>query len=342
MRMRWLDLLFAHWPVPADALRPLIPAGLELDTFEGQAWLGHRAVPDGGRRPAVPAGRRPVRAPFPSSTCGRTSAGVAGAAVWFLSLDAGSRLAVEGARTAFHLPYFRARMSSTTEAGWVEYRCERDGSARAGRPPSTARYRPVGPVEAAAPGSLAAFLTDRLGLFAVDGAGRPRWTAIRHAPWPLQPAEAEIARDTMAAAHGIALPDVDAGAPFREAARRRRVVAAAARDWPADLNGPYGACDLIDLIWRDGPDLDPVSDATELDKVVDRQGVRQSARPMRPRHRRGGRNDARPGARRLALRSRDRSAGDHPTIVAFQSAGSSVLHHMRGWWRPRSLPIARI
>ena len=49
----------------------------------------------------------------------------------------------------------------------------------------------------------AAFLTDRLGLFAVDVAGGLSWTAIRHAPWPLQPAEAEIERDTMAAAHGI-------------------------------------------------------------------------------------------------------------------------------------------
>ena len=95
-----------------------------------------------------------------------------------------------------------------------------------------------------APGSLAAFLTDRLGLYAVDGAGRLSWTAIRHAAWPLQPAEAEIERNTMAAAHGIALPAERAAALFRQAARRRRVVAAADRDWPADLNGPYGHATL--------------------------------------------------------------------------------------------------
>src|SRR4030095_7094618 len=39
-RMRWVDLLFAHWPVPLEALRPLIPPTLEIDTFDGQAWLG--------------------------------------------------------------------------------------------------------------------------------------------------------------------------------------------------------------------------------------------------------------------------------------------------------------
>jgi uncharacterized protein YqjF (DUF2071 family) len=141
--------------------------------------------------------------------------------VWFLSLDAASRLAVLGARTAFHLPYFEARMTSTTEAGWVEYRSERTDT-RGPAASFAARYRPTGPVEAAAPGSLAAFLTDRRGLFAADAAGRLAWTAIRHAAWPLQPAEAEIRVNTMAAAHGITLPADD---PVLSFAKRLDVVA---------------------------------------------------------------------------------------------------------------------
>ena len=40
MRMRWVDLLFAHWPFEPAVIQPLIPAGLELDTFDGRAWLG--------------------------------------------------------------------------------------------------------------------------------------------------------------------------------------------------------------------------------------------------------------------------------------------------------------
>ena len=39
MRQTWHDLLFAHWPVPADQVRPYIPPGLELDTFDDTAWL---------------------------------------------------------------------------------------------------------------------------------------------------------------------------------------------------------------------------------------------------------------------------------------------------------------
>ncbi len=219
-RMRWVDLLFMHWPVPADVLRPLIPPGLELDTFEGRAWLG--VVPFGMQDVAprfLPAPPGPGAFPELNVRTYVRRRGRGG--VWFLSLDAGSRLAVEGARAAFHLPYYRASMSSTTEGGWVEYRSVREDPR--GRPAAfVGRYRPVGPVETAVRGSLAAFLTDRLGLFAVDGGGRLSWTAIRHAPWPLQPAEAEIERDTMAAAHGIALPTE---APLLHFAKRLDVVA---------------------------------------------------------------------------------------------------------------------
>lgn len=203
-RMRWVDLLFAHWPVPADALRPLIPNGLEVDTFDGQAWLG--VVPfrmeDVAPR-LLPSPPGPGRFPELNVRTYVRHGGRGG--VWFLSLDAGSRLAVEGARTAFHLPYYRARMSAATEAGWVEYDSERI-DARGPVATFTARYRPVGPVELAPPGSLDGFLTDRRGLYASDRAGRISWTAIRHAPWPLQAAEAEIGVNTMAAGHGIALP----------------------------------------------------------------------------------------------------------------------------------------
>jgi uncharacterized protein YqjF (DUF2071 family) len=40
MTQTWHDLLFAHWPMDPAHLRPLVPAGFELDLFEGEAWLG--------------------------------------------------------------------------------------------------------------------------------------------------------------------------------------------------------------------------------------------------------------------------------------------------------------
>ena len=42
MAMRWSELLFAHWPVDAELLRPALPEPVRpcLDTFDGAAWLG--------------------------------------------------------------------------------------------------------------------------------------------------------------------------------------------------------------------------------------------------------------------------------------------------------------
>lgn len=215
LRMRWVDLLFAHWPMPVEALRPLVPPDLEVDTFEGQAWLG--IVPfrmeDVAPRflPAVPG-----LGTFPEINVRTYVTRRGRAGVWFLSLDAASPITVEGGRAGFHLPYFRASMSSDTEAGWVEYHSER-GDRRGAAAVFDGRYRPVGPAAVAPAGSLAAFLTDRRGLYAADRAGRLAWTAIRHAPWPLQPAEAEIRANSMAAAHGLTLPSVP---PLLHFARR--------------------------------------------------------------------------------------------------------------------------
>ncbi len=68
------------------------------------------------------------------------------------------------------------------------------------------RYRPTEPVTPALPGTLAAFLTDRRVLFAVDASGRVLSARVGHAAWPLQPAEAEFRLNTMAEAHGLRLP----------------------------------------------------------------------------------------------------------------------------------------
>jgi uncharacterized protein YqjF (DUF2071 family) len=40
MTQSWHNLLFAHWPVDAELLRAKLPAGLPLDLYDGQAWVG--------------------------------------------------------------------------------------------------------------------------------------------------------------------------------------------------------------------------------------------------------------------------------------------------------------
>jgi len=203
--MRWRDLLFAHWPIDVEALRPLVPRALEIDTFEGRAYVGivpflmEDVAPRG-----VPA--IPLLSVFPEVNV-RTYVRHEGAdGVWFLSLDASNRPAVEGARRGFYLPYFRASMSIARDGDDVQFRSERRD--RRGRPTSLdVRYRPTGPADVAVPSSLEEWLTARYRSFAADGRGRLTRTEIRHAPWRLRPAEAEFGVETLAAAHGLRLHD---------------------------------------------------------------------------------------------------------------------------------------
>src|SRR5690606_31714844 len=127
--------------------------------------------------------------------------------VYFFSLDAGSRLAVWGARNFFRLPYHHADMEVRREGEWVRYRSRRLASRREAGAGFRARYRPAGETFTAAHGTLEHFLTERYCLYAVLHGGRVLRVDIDHAPWPLQPAEAEIEANTMTEASGIALPD---------------------------------------------------------------------------------------------------------------------------------------
>src|SRR5947208_948334 len=40
MTQTWHELLFAHWPVGKKELAAKIPAELEVDLHEGEAWVG--------------------------------------------------------------------------------------------------------------------------------------------------------------------------------------------------------------------------------------------------------------------------------------------------------------
>src|SRR5690606_7514720 len=105
MHQIWRYVLFLHWSIPPERLRPLLPPGLELDLYRGEAYVG--------LVPFTMTGVRPVLTPsipFVSSfheTNLRTYVHVEGRdpGVWFFSLDAASTLAVIGARAALSLPY---------------------------------------------------------------------------------------------------------------------------------------------------------------------------------------------------------------------------------------------
>jgi uncharacterized protein YqjF (DUF2071 family) len=205
MTQRWQDILFAHWRVPAPALRRFLPPGLALDTFEGTAWLGITPFRVTGARlrglPAVPGVTTFAEVNVRTYAMAEGRPGVV-----FLSLDAASALAVMGARVWYGLPYFFSAATLTWRNGWAAF------SARREHPDAPdavfeAEYRPVGDAGRAPAGSLAWWLTERYCLYTVDAGGCLARADIHHAPWPIQEAEVRIRRNTLAAAKGLDVSD---------------------------------------------------------------------------------------------------------------------------------------
>jgi uncharacterized protein YqjF (DUF2071 family) len=198
MGQTWEDLLFAHWRVDADALRRLLPDAVRLQTHDGAAWLGITPFRVGALRL-----RGTLPLPRVSSFLElnvRTYVTAGGRpGIWFFSLDASSRLAVEAARRTYKLPYFQARIRAEPDGDWIEFESARVGNG-GGPHVFNGRYRPSGEVFNAASGSLEEFLAERYCLYTVDGRGRLYRAEIHHAPWPLQPADASIELNTMAPA----------------------------------------------------------------------------------------------------------------------------------------------
>lgn len=223
MAQIWHDLLFAHWRVDSGLMQTLVPEELPLDTFDGSAWIG--VVPfrmSGVRfrgRPALPW----VGA-FPELNVRTYVTRDGKPGVYFFSLDAANPLAVMAARRFFHLPYFRARMTCVERDDTILYRSHR---THWGAPEAelVARYRPIGDVIRGCAGSLDRWLTERYCLYAIDRRGRPLRQEIDHITWPLQPASADIERNTMTAPLGIDTADSE---PLLHFARRLDVVV-----WPA-------------------------------------------------------------------------------------------------------------
>jgi uncharacterized protein YqjF (DUF2071 family) len=219
MAQSWHNLLFAHWPVDPAMLRRHVPANLEIDTFEGQAWIGIVPFSMSGVRlrwtPPLPGLSAFLELNVRTYVTAQGKPGV-----WFFSLDAASAVAVAAARLSFHLPYFRARMHCREANGWIQYESTR---THRGAPSAAfgARYRPAGDCFEARLGTLEHFLTERYCLYSA-AAGRTYRGEIHHPPWLLQSAEAQFMRNSMADAAGLALP---AEPPLLHFALRQDMVA---------------------------------------------------------------------------------------------------------------------
>ncbi|MCU1265781.1 MAG: hypothetical protein JWM21_2099 [Acidobacteria bacterium] len=204
MHQSWGELLFMHWRIDPVLLRPLMPQKLELDLFDGSAWIA-----------IVPFTMWNTRALFLPPIPGISAMhelnvrtyvyydGVPG--VWFFSLDCTSAAAVLGARTTYFLPYYNADIKIGEEDATVDYSLTRTED-----PPAEfhARWTIGESLPEAKPDSLEFFLTERYCLYS-EHRGRIYRARIHHQPWPLRRAEISKLNSTMIEALGLETPEGD-------------------------------------------------------------------------------------------------------------------------------------
>jgi uncharacterized protein YqjF (DUF2071 family) len=206
MYQNWGKLLFMHWRIEDKLLRRLISGALEIDTFDGSAWIG-----------LIPFTMWGIRAsffpPIPGTSSFhelnvRTYVSLNGeAGVWFFSLDAANSLAVWAARTFYSLPYFNAEMALEQDGSTIQYSSTRADDR--GAPAQLRTSWTIGdPLPQSTSRSLEFFLTERYCLYTKrnDEILRAR---IHHEPWQLQGAQLISLDSTMIESHGLPSPEGD-------------------------------------------------------------------------------------------------------------------------------------
>jgi uncharacterized protein YqjF (DUF2071 family) len=203
LAMWWRDVAFFHYRVGPDLIQRTLPSGVELDCYDGSAWLS--VVPfrlmDVHLRgiPVLPGFNIVPEINLRTYVRVRDRHGI-----WFYSLDATNAIVVEAARVVTALPYFRARVETSERSGAIAFKSERnDPRAVAGR--FQAEYRPSAQTRAAEPGSIEAFLHERYRFYSVRSS-RILTAEVRHEQWALQKLEVEIAENSLGATIGYALP----------------------------------------------------------------------------------------------------------------------------------------
>ena len=228
LRQQWLDLLFAHWPMDAGELKPLVPEGVEIEEHGGTSWVG--VVPfrmTGVMFRGLP--ELPWLSAFPELNLRLYVRHGDRSGVWFLSLDAPNLPAVLAARFRYGLPYHWSKVAHRSHDGAeAEYPFTMTAECGRARPPLRFRasYGPAsGEVFRAQPGSLEHFLTERYCLFTRGRGGKILRVDVHHEPWPLQAGRAELEAGDLLKPFGLRLPD---GAPHLLFSSGVRVVS-----WPA-------------------------------------------------------------------------------------------------------------
>jgi uncharacterized protein len=205
MYQTWTWLSFLHWSYDPAVVERLLPKRLEVQTFQGQAWVG--VTPfflEDLRTPVAPA--LPWFTSFPETNVRTYVRGPDGReGLWFFSLDAARLEPVLVARSTYALPYMWSQMAVERDGSTIHYRSRRRWPGPAPAPSQITVE--VGP--ALLPQELGEFdhyLTARWQLYTTLGPLLARST-VEHEPWPLYRAVVRELETDLVAAAGLPDPE---------------------------------------------------------------------------------------------------------------------------------------
>ena len=190
-----------HWRIDAKLLQPLIPEPLQIDEFDGSAWIAIapftmwdiRAFPPFIPPPGLNSAHE-LNRPHLCSLRSRPGC-------WFFSLDCNSAAAVLEARTFFHLPYFNADIDLKEYDTKIDYALSRTDD-----PPADfdASWKIETRFPSPIPARSSSFLPNVIASTAQTKVNSYR--ARIHQPWPLQKAELLSFTSTMIESQGLPTP----------------------------------------------------------------------------------------------------------------------------------------
>ncbi len=206
LRQRWKHTGFVHWGYPPEDVRRLVPPELEVDVFDGRAWVSlvmFRA--ERTRLPGMPP--VPMLSNFVEINL-RTYVTATGdrPGLWFFSLEAPQPALVIGARVLAGVPYKMAKTSVRAREDEVVYRSRRTGEDDDAA--LECRLRIGEDYRDDELGELDHFLTARWGAYTLVGE-ELRYNPVEHRLWPLHHAELVFLDETLTAAAGLPLPPGD-------------------------------------------------------------------------------------------------------------------------------------
>jgi len=191
MTQKWNHLLYMHYPVSIHTIESYIPDGLELDTFNGEAWIS--IIPFQIKDMRL---RNMPQLPYFHSFSElnvRTYVkrnGVPG--IFFFSLDASKRFAVIAARMGT-LPYFYANITMKQQDESIHYTCRRKNNSNK---VFEGEYRPIGEAFYPDVDSLDHWLLERYYLYSYQNECL-YFGGIHHKPLEVYHAEAAISKQHM-------------------------------------------------------------------------------------------------------------------------------------------------